>query len=98
MRITGIYSILNTVTGKIYIGQAVDFDKRVKNHVSKLRNNSHYNKAMQADCDKYGIKSFKFRVVRKVPILLLNKTEQSLIATYQTAGADLYNIVKTMGA
>ena len=47
-----IYSIRNTHTGRIYIGQAKECKERWKSHISSLRNNHHQNKFLQNDFNK----------------------------------------------
>ena len=49
----GIYMIQNTTNGKIYIGQAIDIEKRWKNHIWELDNNRHTNKHLQRTWNKY---------------------------------------------
>ena len=41
---SGIYIIRNTVNGKIYIGSAVNLEKRLYEHFWALRKNKHINK------------------------------------------------------
>jgi hypothetical protein len=53
----GIYSILNTVNNKQYIGSAKDFFIRLNEHVN-YKNNS--NVALQSSIQKYGLDKFKF--------------------------------------
>ena len=88
-RITGIYVIKNTVTGKTYIGQAVDFEERKRNHLYKLRYKKHYNKALQADWDKMGSLAFKFEVIEKTSVLTLGLRERYWIDKFP----DIYNVV-----
>lgn len=58
-----VYLIRNTKTGKIYVGQTSDLEKRKKQHLNKLRNFSHENKEMQLDYVLFGINSFIFEIV-----------------------------------
>lgn len=53
----GIYSLVNTVNGKRYIGSAKDFYIRINEHL-KYENNS--NVALQKAFAKYGLEKFKF--------------------------------------
>jgi len=64
--ISGIYIILNTKNGKVYIGQAVDFGERWYVHRSALKNNRHKNRHLQAAWNKYGEDCFVFEVVEIV--------------------------------
>ena len=49
-----IYSIKHNVTGREYIGCTENFDKRIKAHLSALRNGRHNVEDMQTDFDNYG--------------------------------------------
>ena len=51
-RTSGIYRIRNTTTGKVYIGQSKNIEKRIEQHDKKLYNGTHSNKEMQKDYDK----------------------------------------------
>ena len=55
----GIYSLVNTVNGKQYIGSAKDFFIRINEHL-KYKNNS--NTALQKAFVKYGFDKFKLSI------------------------------------
>lgn len=57
-----IYQIENLVNGKSYIGQTVDFNRRKRTHLNKLKNGTHCNSHLQAAYDKYGEQEFHWRV------------------------------------
>jgi len=52
----GIYSFINKLNGKQYIGSAKDLYLRLNEHLSHRKSN----RALQAAMDKYGIDNFKF--------------------------------------
>jgi group I intron endonuclease len=52
----GIYSFLNKVNGKKYIGSAKDLYIRLNEHLSHRKSN----KALQAAISKYGLDNFNF--------------------------------------
>lgn len=57
---TGIYKITNTISGKCYIGQAVDIRTRLMQHA----NNKHYNKVvLYKSIEKYGINNFQVQIL-----------------------------------
>ncbi len=49
-----IYAIRHNVTGRIYVGCSLHFEKRIRQHISHLRNNNHTNFEMQKDYNLYG--------------------------------------------
>lgn len=55
----GIYSLVNTINGKQYVGSAKDFYIRLNEHL-KYRNNS--NAALQKAFIKYGVDKFKLYI------------------------------------
>jgi group I intron endonuclease len=57
---TGIYKITNSITGKCYIGQAVDIRARLMNHVSASKKNKH---VIYKAIRKYGIDNFDCRIL-----------------------------------
>lgn len=60
---SGIYSILNVVNGKRYIGSSVDIYSRLHEHFHNLRNNKSHNKHLQSSWNKYGEENFIFNVL-----------------------------------
>ena len=59
-KFTGIYKITNTITGKCYIGQAVDIRSRLMEHV----NNNHSKKlVIYKAIEKYGAENFEARIL-----------------------------------
>ena len=58
----GIYSIVNTVNNKIYIGSAINLSRRFSEHLRELQRNAHYNDHLQKSWNKYGKESFSFNI------------------------------------
>lgn len=75
MKKTGIYKIVNLITEKVYVGSAVDIDKRWYNHKSLLNRGLHSNK-LQRTHDKYGLDSFTFEVIEECAKEVLIEREQ----------------------
>ncbi len=50
----GIYKITHKETGKIYIGETIDLDRRIKEHKKRLENQSHGNHLLQEAFDNGG--------------------------------------------
>ena len=61
----GIYMILNKNNGKIYIGQSIDAEYRMKKHKQQLTGNYHSNTHLQRAWNKYGEDAFEFNLLEK---------------------------------
>lgn len=103
-KVSGVYTITNKVTGKLYIGESLDIYRRWHDeHIPQLRKNRHYNKELQNDFNKYGEENFSFEVLErysgndtistKARILIL---ESYFITQFENAGISLYNAENTM--
>lgn len=58
----GIYKIENLVNHKVYIGQTVNYTRRVYLHTLYLSTNRHKNDHLQKAWNKYGSENFKFEL------------------------------------
>ncbi len=103
-KVSGIYTITNTVTGKLYIGESLDIYRRWHDeHIPQLKKNCHCNKELQNDFNKYGETSFSFEILErysednpittKARILIL---EGYYITQFKKSGIDLYNAENTL--
>lgn len=89
---TGIYLILNTVTGTAYVGQAQNIEKRFKEHKGELRRNNHYNSRLQRSYNKYGLENFTFATLEIVSnIKHLTGYENSYLDYYRSLPGGTYN-------
>jgi group I intron endonuclease len=59
-----VYCIENVVNGKVYIGIAVNLNRRLNDHYNCLINNKHYNTYLQRSWNKYGEKNFLFSILK----------------------------------
>jgi hypothetical protein len=86
----GIYQIVNTATGHIYIGSTTKFSRRWGQHRRELNTGKHGNFRLQKDWRHYGSNVFEFRIVEVVEGSLdeLWAREQHWI----NQGGDLYNL------
>lgn len=73
---SGIYQILCAPTGKVYVGSAVDLNRRWYTHRWDLRRGAHRNSLLQRAWDKYGADAFTFTVLEYVPRERLIEREQ----------------------
>lgn len=91
---TGIYQITNLQNDKAYIGSAVSFRKRWKEHLRQLTNGNHHSTLMQRAWNKYGEAAFEFKkllVCAKADLLWF---EQRALDALKPA----YNVCKVAGS
>ena len=67
MKHCGIYQIKNEVTGKIYIGQSNDINRRWSEHKSRAfdPNNNCYHKPLYLSMRKYGLEAFTLTILEE---------------------------------
>jgi predicted GIY-YIG superfamily endonuclease len=58
-----IYRLLNTVTGKSYVGMTNGFPRRKLDHFHHLLNNIHHSTKLQNSFNKYGRTAFEWSIV-----------------------------------
>lgn len=86
---TGIYKITNKISGKCYIGQAVDIRSRLMNHVLQSKNKK---TVLYKAINKYGIENFDCRVL--IIINTFGKTQDEIkkeLNYHECFYVDLYN-------
>lgn len=89
----GIYSIMNKLNNKIYIGQSVDINKRFIKHRTLLNNNKHNNLHLQQAWNKYGENNFEFSIIEYCEKCDLNGKEKYWINYYNSTNKNNgYNI------
>ena len=84
MKRAGIYRIKCSGNGKIYIGQTIDLDRRLYDHLWNLRRGTHHNHYLQRAFNKYGENSFEFSVLQECSIEELDKAEKQWIIKLDT--------------
>lgn len=84
--VSGIYIILNTKDGKVYIGQAQSIRRRWGDHKSDLNRGKHRNTHLQRAWNKYGVTAFKFQILEYCPVEQLDEREKHHIAIYKGRG------------
>ena len=91
---SGIYIIRNLISGKVYIGSAVDIKARWRSHCSTLSGRYHINTHLQRAWSKNGPGAFEFKVLLYCEPVDLIHYEQTMIDDYRKEyGRDmLYNI------
>ena len=78
-RICGIYTITNTTSGKVYVGQSIDIRKRWVGHRNALDIGRHKNPHLQSAWCLYGEDNFKFAVVIECQQNELTSKEQLIL-------------------
>ena len=79
MKISGIYKIINTVTGDFYIGSSKNVKRRWASHKCKSIWNECPNNPMYLDMQKYGVENFVFELLAEVEEEKLKEIEQQFI-------------------
>lgn len=92
---SGIYQITNTITGKRYIGSAVDIVGRWCNHRSELRRGTHHSKHLQSSWKKHGEDAFLFEILEECGIMMLINREQHYLDTILKAQEFITGTSKT---
>jgi group I intron endonuclease len=97
---SGVYSIINNITGKYYIGSAIDFWDRFLFHDWQIRNNRHSNNYLQNSYNKNGDCEFSFNLLELLsPKDNLIEREQFYIDLLEATNPELgYNLSPTAGS
>lgn len=89
---SGIYAIVNKLSGRKYIGSSRDLDKRKRGHFSTLRRGCHHNVWLQRSHDKHGPKAFQFVILEECKPADLFSREKFHIENEKLCEAGIYNI------
>lgn len=91
-RISGIYTITNTIRNRFYLGSSVDIYERFNAHKRHLQNNKHCNQHLQNAWTKYGKDAFLFQLEMEIPVDELRAVEQLFLNFQQSYPGFYYNI------
>lgn len=96
---SGIYTITNTINGKIYVGSSIaDVYRRLIQHKVDLKRNVHKNSYLQHSYNKYGKEAFKFEILEYHSSEFCISMEQLWMNNLNTCNRDLgYNIATVAG-
>src|ERR1035438_175691 len=92
----GVYKITNIVTGKVYIGSALDITKRWYKHKTALNTNKHHSIKLQRSFNKHGKDNFIYEIVEECDKTVLIILEQHYINFYNSYNNG-YNSISTAG-
>ncbi len=81
--VSGIYCITNIVSNKIYIGSSKHIDRRIKEHIRKLRKGTHANSHLQSAWNLHKENAFIFLIIEKCDTEELLIREQYYIDKYK---------------
>lgn len=73
---TGVYKITCIENNKIYIGSAINIEKRIKTHFNKLRLKNHINPHLQNSYNLYGRDKFTWQIIEECEVDSLKQKEQ----------------------
>ena len=82
MKTSGVYQIINTITGDCYIGSSIDLKKREKEHFRESVWKNKPNKPLYKDMQQYGKDNFLFKPIWLCDPKELKKYEQIAIKKY----------------
>lgn len=83
MKESGIYQIVNTITGDCYIGSTVDLKRRKQQHFCEYCWKKEPNKQLYKDMKQYGKENFLFKTIQLCNPEELKKYEQIAIEKYK---------------
>lgn len=79
MKLSGLYTLTNTVNGKYYFGSSRDLKERKYTHFSHLRCGRCLHKKLRSDYEIHGAESFVFEIVMFAPVELLPTLEETVL-------------------
>ena len=96
---SGIYKIINTSNGRIYVGKAKVLRQRFYEHRRKLQADRHGNKFLQNDFNKCGTEAFEYHILEVIEEhAARNTAEEKWIAKYYDGQQQCYNFLKKSNA
>lgn len=97
--VSGIYLIRNVVDGKLYIGSAVDINRRWRRHRFDLNHGKHHNIHLQRAWSEDGENSFEFSIIEVCAPEVLIIREQAWIDYHDVTNHEKgYNLAKNAGS
>lgn len=97
MKVSGIYKIINRISGKYYVGSSISITGgkgRWTNHRGRLKHNRHENYKLQHDWNEYGENGFDFVIVESCESdkLKVKTLEQKYLDIAKTEQDKCYNL------
>ena len=95
----GVYTITNTTTGKVYVGESTECIRRLSDHKLRLKRKEHQCSKLQEDYDKHG-NVFEYEIIKELPAGTDKQTrlqeESKAIQSYLKRGIGVYNKIMTI--
>lgn len=83
----GIYKFTNKINGRVYIGQSVDIDRRIREHFCR-----HDGTPFHLALEKYGKENFIIEILEECNPEMLNEKEKYYISLYNSENRQIgYN-------
>lgn len=82
---SGIYAIIHRDSGRWYVGQSVNVNRRWNEHRSLLIRGEHINRHLQYSWNKYGEDAFDFDILIVAPVCTLDDIEQAYLDDPETS-------------
>lgn len=95
---SGIYKIINLITGRAYVGSSYNMAKRFKHHVLVLNKNTHKNSYLQSSWNLHGENAFEFIILEYCAIENLIEREQYWIDGLDCLTPKGYNMLPSAGS
>jgi group I intron endonuclease len=92
----GIYEIVHITSGRSYVGQSIDVERRFKQHYALLANGKSRCQNLQRAWTKYGASAFVFRPILTCAVDELDRAEQYIID--ERGIRNLYNTCPAVGS
>lgn len=91
----GIYKYTNKINNKVYIGQSVNIERRIKEHNNRAftNGNNDFNSLLSRALRKYGLDNFVIEVIEECSKEELDEKEKFYIAQYNSCNPSCgYNL------
>lgn len=89
--VSGVYKIVNLVTGDFYVGSSKDIGLRWKQHWQSSVHRMHPNSKLYQDMEKYGKENFTVQILCPVSKENLKQVEQELIEMLMPTYNEMYS-------